>query len=177
MRRKLVPTIMLLAGSAFGFLSAEYLMETKNVAVPVADSKWQEVQQPGSDFQSTYLTGHFLGRGEIPPPKGARFFVRTVDDEGNVLRGDCLVAMEGRLPETRWWFVSAARGNTRKTLDAGQAVREANGETNVSFFESPVPGNWIIPPSSTYELQLVLLGVEGAADEKLDLPKLKRLRC
>jgi hypothetical protein len=49
----------------------------------------------------------------------------------------------------------------------------------VSLSVSPVPGNWLVPPSSgAYELQLVLLGLtDDVAGATPLLPHVKRLWC
>jgi hypothetical protein len=179
MNRAIIPLIMLAIGLGLGVLSAQYMMENASIAAPVANTGWKEIRAGNQDLQSTYLAGHFLRRGQLPPPKGTRFFVRSEDDDGNSLRGDCLVTMEGAFPVSRWWFVSALSGSARTSLDASQAIRETSGETSVSLSVSPVPGNWLVPPSSgAYELQLVLLGVsDDVAGATPLLPHVKRLWC
>ena len=129
---------MLLAGLGFGLLSARYMMENMSMAVPVGSGKWTEIKPDSDDLNGLYLSGHFLRRGEVPPLKGSRFFVRQVDDEGNTLRGDCVVAIEGKTPDARWWFVSADARGTRKALDAGEVVREASGNFTISISDNPV---------------------------------------
>jgi hypothetical protein len=177
MKRAIFPLIMLTVGAALGLLSAQYMMENASVATPVANNAgWNEIHQGSGDLKSTYLAGHFLRRGQVPPPKGTHFYVRSEDDDGNTLRGDCLVTMEGRLPIARWWFVSATSGSARTSLDAAQSIRETTGETSISLSTSPVPGNWLIPPSGgSYELQLVMVGIDD--DTSVTLPRVKRLWC
>jgi hypothetical protein len=176
MNRIVAPLVLLVTAVALGLLSAQYMMENASVAVPIANSKWTEIRVGGEDLQSSYLAGHFLRRGQVPPPKGTRFYVRNADDDGNRLRGDCVVALEGRMPAARWWFVSAASSTGRKTLDAAQAIREASGDIAISLSVSPVAGNWLIPADDgNYDLQLVLLGVDDGAPPVL--PSVKRLWC
>jgi hypothetical protein len=177
MMRAVFPLLLLGLGLVLGLLSAQYMMETASGAIPVAQSGWNEIRIEKSRWKSIYLVGHFLRRGQVPPPRGTRFFARGLDDDGNSLRGDCMVSVEGKLPDSRWWFVSAATGSNRTTLDAGQAVRETNGETNIALSVAPVPGNWLVPPGGgAYELQLVLLGVSDEAEAPA-LPRVKRLWC
>lgn len=179
MRRFFITSLMLLAGLSFGLLSARYMMENMSMAAPVAGSKWTEVKPDGDDLNSLYLAGHFLRRGEVPPLKGSRFFVRQLDDDGNILRGDCVVTLEGKMPDARWWFVSTDVRSTRTALDAGEAVREASGNYTISISTNPVPGNWLVPPTtSAYALTLVLLdAVTGADATAPTLPTVKRLWC
>jgi hypothetical protein len=176
MKRMIAPLSLLVAGVALGLLSAQYLMENANIAAPVVNSKWSEIRIGAETLQSSYLAGHFLRKGQVPPLKGSRLFVRSTDDDGNSLRGDCVVTLEGRIPPSRWWFVSATSGSGRTTLDAAQVVGEATGEVAISISLSPVAGNWFIPADGgAYELQLVLLGSDDTAP--LALPLVKRLWC
>lgn len=170
---------MLFAGLTFGLLSARYMMENFSMAAPIAGGQWLEIKPDGDSLDSPYLSGHFLRRGEVPPLKGSRFFVRQLDDEGNILRGDCVVALEGKMPDARWWFVSADAKGKRTALDAGEAVREASGNYTVSISDSPVPGNWLVPPTTgAYALTLVLLDVASdASGPTPPLPTVKRLWC
>jgi hypothetical protein len=171
--------MMLLAGLSFGLLSARYMMENISVASPMAGGKWMEVKPDGDSLNSLYLSGHFLRRGEVPPIKGSRFFVRELDDEGNSLRGDCVVNFEGKMPDARWWFVSADVAGIRTALDAGEAVREASGNYAISISDSPVPGNWLVPPTKgTYAITLVLLdAATPASGTAMTLPSVKRMWC
>ncbi len=179
MKKFFIPPLMLLAGLSIGLLSAQYLMENATVASPVANSKWSEIKVGGDDLNATYLAGHFLRRGQVPPLKGARFFVRDSDDDGNSLRGDCLVSLEGKVPDARWWFVSAEGSGIRTALDAGEVVRESTGDISVSISETPAPGNWFLPPKSgSYSLALVLLdAAPEVTPNSLALPSVRRLWC
>jgi hypothetical protein len=171
--------VMLGAGLAIGLLSAQYVMDRASRAQPAGASQWNEVQTVEDSLSSTYLIGHFLGQGQVPPPRGSRMFVRRVDDDGNSLRGDCVVSIEGKFANARWWFVSAATAKDRTSLDAAQTVREISGETSISVSTAPVPGNWLIPPSTnSYELHLLLLGSDDTAgNATVALPRVKRLWC
>jgi hypothetical protein len=178
MKRFITPLVMLTAGAILGVLSAQYMMETRNVALETQTGGWTEIRADLGDLQSMYAAAHFLRAGAVPPPKGSRYFVRSEDDDGNSLRGDCLVTIEGTMPATRWWLINAKSGTRRATLDASQAVREANGDTVLSISASPAPGNWLIPPrNGGYELQLVLHGLSDAPATSLKLPRVKRLWC
>lgn len=179
MNRAIIPLVMLAVGLGFGPLSAQYMMENASIAAPIGASGWKEIRSGSEDLNAMYLAGHFLRRGQLPPPKGSRFFVRTEDDDGNSLRGECLVTVEGTFPAARWWFLSASSGGARTSLDVSQAIREASSETAVSVSVSPVPGNWLVPPGGGgYELQLVLLGsFDDVAGVLPALPRVKRLWC
>jgi hypothetical protein len=176
MLRVILNLCVLAAGLAFGLLSARFMMDTVSTGANADTGKWTEINLAGDSLNSTYLAGHFLRRGQVPPPNGVRFFVRDSDDDGNRLRGDCVTLMEGEIPSSRWWFVSADDGAARNGLDAGQVVREGDGQINISISTAPVPGNWLVPPSAgRFQVQLVLQGV--LAEQPLKLPGVKRLWC
>jgi hypothetical protein len=179
MKRLLYPLVVLMLGAFLGGLSAQYMMENASVASVVSGTGWKEIRVEGDTLDSTYQTAHFLSRGQIPPPRDSRFFVRSLDDDGNSLRADCVVNMEGKLPTARWWFVSASTTDGRTSLDAAQSVREMNGDVNISISQTPTPGNWLVPPQGgAYELRLVILGASAAEpNDTLVLPRVKRLWC
>jgi hypothetical protein len=179
MKRSMMPLAMLAAGLGLGLLSGNYMLQITNTATPVGSSGWNELRIDGDDLRSTYMTGHFLVQGQVPPPKGARFLTRSVDDDGQSLRGDCVVSVEGKIPAGRWWFVGAESGRLRNTIDASQAVRETSGDVSIAVSTSPTPGNWLVPPNGgSYELQLVLLGVDNTEPLAAGLlPRVRRLWC
>jgi hypothetical protein len=174
-----LPLVLIIAAVALGPLTAQYGMTNAQVSSSPGNAGWVEVRSEGDDMQAMYRSGYFLTKGQVPPPKGSRFFVRNEDDEGNSLRGDCVVSVEGKVPDARWWFVSATRGSQRSTLDASETVREASGDHAIAISSNPTPGNWLEPPGTgSYELQLVLLGVDATGDASVPpLPRVKRLWC
>jgi hypothetical protein len=178
MMRFLTPPVLLLAGAVLGLLSAAQMMENASISKPVGTSKWTEVNAESDDLSGLYRAGHFLKRGQLPPPKGARFFVRSVDDEGNSLRGDCVVTIEGKVPAARWWFLNSSSLTVSTGIDASEVVREANGTFNISVSSNPVSGNWFIPATGgTYDLQFVLLSISDEDFATTALPAVKRLSC
>jgi hypothetical protein len=174
----LLPSIMLASALVLGVLSAQYMMDNATSAARGAASQWTEINLAPDTLSATYLAGHFMRRGQVPPPKGSRMFVRRLDDDGNSLRGDCVVTVAGKFPESRSWFLAASSGADRTTLDVAQTVTETSGETAVSVSTTPVPGNWLIPPrNGSYEMQLLLLGTDAPSGPGLNLPRVKRLWC
>jgi hypothetical protein len=177
LKRLTMPIVLLLIGAIAGLVSARQMMATESIAAGTT-SGWIEILSEDDSFNAFYTTAHFLQRGEVPPPRGARFFMRTVDDDGNELRGDCLVSVEGKMPNARWWMLNAASGAQRSSMDAGQVVRETNGDMIVAFAVTPTPGNWVVPPyNGAYELQLVIHGLNEGRGSVLALPRVKRLWC
>lgn len=179
MRKLGALVIAIFVGLAFGWLSAKHMLGRVALAAPVANSGWNEIRIGGDSLSTLYRTGHFLARGQVPPPADVRMFTRDTDDEGNTLRGDCVVLVAGKLAASRWWFVGAENAGGIATLSAGHVVREADGEVNVSISRRPTAGNWLVPLSDgSYVLQFI---VHDAADDgaelALHLPTVKRLWC
>jgi hypothetical protein len=109
------------------------------------------------------------------PPKSVLYFVRNVDDDGNSLRSDCIVTVEGPAIPARWWALSS--GDQRgAVLSAGEAVLDSKGQLKATISRHPSPGNWIVPPdSSSYTLSYILSEPSKAAE--IDLPHVKRIGC
>jgi hypothetical protein len=177
MKRLIMPIVLLLFGAIAGLVSARQMMAIENISTNTIDG-WREIKAADDSMKAFYTTAHFLRLGEVPPPKDTRFFVRDMDDDANELRGDCLVTVEGQMPVARWWMLNASSGTLRSSMDAGQVVRETNGDVIVSFATTPAAGNWIVPPrNGAYELQLVVHGLNTAPSAAIKLPRVKRLWC
>ena len=139
---------------------------------------WTEITLADEGLRSTYESGYYLWQGKVPPPNHVRLFRRAQDDEGNNLRGDCAIQLEGIIPEARWWVVNTDGVGASGSVSAGTAIREANGEIAITISPSPVPGNWIKPgAASSYNLQLILQNASTPEGQKLVLPAVKRLWC
>ena len=179
MTRSFLPLVMLIVGALLGVLSAGRMLDGQAQPIPGEPNGWREWRGGEDSLRNTYSIGHYLSKGQIPPPKGVRYFVRNTDDEGQTLRGSCAISIEGKFPLSRWWFAAAVSGDERTTLDAGQAVRQADGTTVIAIASAPAQGNWLAPPNdATYELQFVLLGVdESAVPTPGGLPRVRKLGC
>ena len=146
----------------------------------VADSpRWSEWQLASNDRFLIYGLGHFLSVGQLPPSKSAHMFVRDADEDGNSLRSDCVYVLQGTPSKARWWTISVATGSAlsaQSELTAGEAVVANDGVLSVVISSRPLPGNWIVPPStSTYSVHYVLH--EPDADETNKLPSITKKGC
>ena len=88
----------LLAGVVLGVVSAINALGSVGLKPVAPTSKWSEWQLNGASTTLVYALGHFLGDGQLPPPKSARYFVRNTDEDGNSLRADCIYVVEARSP-------------------------------------------------------------------------------
>ncbi len=178
MKKYAIIASLLIAGVSLGWLSARFMMQNAAGAVATTDGGWAEITLTNDNLRSTYESGYYLWQGKVPPPSHVRLFRRVKDDEGNNLRGDCVIQIEGTIPEARWWVVNTDGANPSGSVSAGTAIREANGEVAITVSQSPVPGNWIKPgAANSYTLQLVLQNASIPNSQKLVLPAVKRLWC
>ena len=145
MRKLVIIAALLLAGVTLGWLSARFMMQNAAGAGGTAVGGWTDITLAGDGLRSTYESGYYLWQGKVPPPNHVRLFRRDKDDEGNNLRGDCAIQVEGTIPEARWWVVNTDGANQSGSVSAGTAIREANGEVAITVSQSPVAGNWLKP--------------------------------
>ena len=178
MRKFTIIVALLFSGVTLGWLSARFMMQNAAGAAGSDLAGWTEIRLTGDDLRPTYEAGYYLWRGKVLPPSNVRLFRRVTDDEGNTLRGDCAVQLEGKIPDARWWVVNLDGSGVSGAISAGTAIREMSGDAAITVSQSPVPGNWIKPGSSTaYALQLVLQDLTIAPDQTPTLPSVKRLWC
>lgn len=171
--------IAIIAGLLLGLASAQTMMQRAQQQQNGEIGNWRSVHINADSASGLYAASAFLSKGQLPPPQGVRYYKRLTDDEGNSLRGGCVVAVEGKMPDSRWWFLKLESGRGIASLDAGSAVREPDGTLLVSISQSPSPGNWLkAPDESSYQLSLVVFESPGkAAGQPQPLPTVKRLWC
>jgi hypothetical protein len=168
-------TLFILLGIIFGWASAMQGLNSAGLQSVKNGNGWQEWQVSGHDRMLPYSLGHFLGEGQLPPPKSVRYYQRSVDDDGNTLRGDCAFLIEGKIPPARWWSIAAGRSQNA-SLSAGLAVLEKNNNFKAVASRLPASGNWIVPEDqSSYTLTYVLS--EVASDVAVELPHVKKMGC
>jgi hypothetical protein len=170
-------SIYLLVGVGLGVSSAVNSLNSTGLK-PVAEGNgWRAWQLNSSDRLQPYALGHFLNLGQVPPPASALYYVRSLDDDGNELRGDCAVVIEGPAATSRWWTLSAGQTEAA-TLSAGEAFLNADRNLSVTVSQHPISGNWIVPPGSgAYVLTYVISEQTKAEGVKLSLPHVKKLSC
>jgi hypothetical protein len=154
-------SIYLVAGAVIGLGSAVAALDRFGLNAVPNNPGWQEWRASGEDRLQPYALGHFLIAGQVPTPSSAHYYVRTVDDAGNSLRGDCVFKVEGPITPARWWSLSAGHADSdapdESVLSAGRAILEADGHLVATLAREPMPGNWLRPASSgTYSLIFVV---------------------
>jgi hypothetical protein len=179
MKKLLAVFISIVAGLVIGLVSAQTMMQRAVDAQEGSVGNWHSVRIAAESSSGFYAASGFLRKGQLPPPRGARFYTRNLDDDGNALRGGCVVSIEGKMPDVRWWSVKTQSATGFASLDAGEALREADGTLVISISRAPSPGNWLKAlDDNTYDLNLVIFDPAQASKEPAPpLPAVKRLWC
>lgn len=166
-------------GLALGFGSAVQSLDGWGKRPVVDNFGWKEWRLAATDRMQPYALGHFLAAGSVPTPVSTHYFVRDVDDDGNILRGDCIYDMDGPGISARWWSLSIQTSQTpspHSILSAGKTVLDGNLQLRATIALRPMPGNWLQPPNSgPFSLKYVVS--EPDKGELLTLPRMKKGRC
>jgi hypothetical protein len=171
--------VYIVAGLTLGLASALYSLDSFGLKPVDGSPGWQEWRLGADDRLEPYAIGHFLASGKVPTPSSARYFVRSVDDDGGSLRGDCVFVLEGPVTQSRWWSISA--GDTEgvsasAVLPAGKAVLESDGQLRLTVARQPMPGNWIRPDDNG-TFNLIYVVSEPDKDATIELPHVKKSGC
>ena len=177
MRGFLHLVLALAIGAFAGWISARSMIENLPLKAVAGIDSWREYN--GADeLLLPYAVGHFSSRGELPPPNVARYFHRTVDDDGNSLRGECIYEVKGRLLPARWWSMAIAnpRGE-RSVIAAGDVMRESDGSLILSLAPFPVPGNRLTSPPGSQLTFSYVIQPDTPDAPVASLPALRKVRC
>lgn len=179
MKKLLGAILSIIAGLVIGLVSAQTMMERAARAQEGSVGNWNSVRIAADSSSGFYAASSFLRNGQLPPPRGARFYTRNLDDDGNALRGGCVVSIEGKMPDVRWWSFKTQTSSSVASLDAGEAVLEADGTLLISISRAPSAGNWLkVPEDSAYQLNLVIFDpAQPSKQAAPSLPAVKRLWC
>lgn len=179
MGRTTISGTALLIGLVVGIMSAINALGAMGLK-PVADSpRWSQWRLDEKDSLLVYSLGHFLSQGQLPPQKSAQYFVRTLDEDGNGLRADCVYIVEGKVTPARWWTMTVAPPGVsapHSELTAGEAVTGQDGTIRASISANPKPGNWIAPADSS-ALSLRYVINEAVQGQDIDLPTVTKSGC
>jgi hypothetical protein len=168
--------VALLAGVLLGVLTAMNALGSVGLKPVSPTSKWSEWQLNGASTTLVYSLGHFLGDGQLPPPKSARYFVRSTDEDGNSLRVDCVYVVEGKITPARWWTMTAGTAALRSELSAGEAILSQDNTLKVTISARPAPGNWIVPADNG-SLSLHFIVNEPVLGQDISLPTITKSGC
>ena len=179
MGRTVLSTAIVLIGLVLGIITAINAMGSVGLMPIAAAPLWSEWQLGPNDSMLVYSLGHFLGEGQLPPPKSTHYFVRSADEDGNSLRTDCIYVVEGKLSPARWWTMSVALPGTaapHSELTAGEAVLAQDGVLKMTISAHPMPGNWIVPPDGN-SISLYFIVNEPTPGQHMLLPTVTKSGC
>ena len=177
MRQLTFSTSILVAGIAFGLLSALHMLNGSGFSAVDGSPGWESYQPQKSSLWQVYATQRFLADGSLTPPKTNLLFTRSLDDGGNQLRGDCDYEITGAPFPSRWWSLATQGDGASAASDvlvAGAVLVGQDGKLLINVSRQPQGGNWLKPPDSgNYHLSLVVNDPLG----QTQLPVLKKTGC
>ena len=179
MGRSTISIIALVTGLCLGVITAINALGAVGLKSVAGSPKWSEWQLESNSSTLIYVLGHFLGDGRLPPPKSARYFVRSTDEDGNGLRADCVYDVQGKVTPARWWTLSINQDGTAKPhseLTAGEAVVGQDEVLHVFLSAHPMPGNWMVPPDNN-AMTLNYIINEPTQGETISLPSITKSGC
>lgn len=168
------------AGIAAGWISAVSLIENYGFEEIEGQPQWKERRNASDHPAAPYAFGYFINQGQVPPPLTSHHYVRSVDNDGNRLRNDCIYLLQGRIPPSRRWSLSVAGNDgSASTLSAGEAIYEADGSVKVYFAAFPVPGNRVVLPASGPAVVALTVHDPVKSPNNLPpiLPGISKVRC
>lgn len=157
----------------------------------VAIGSWAASPDYGTPEAGPYSRARFsretdlaLGRAE-----GLVFTARR-DADGEILQRRCAYRMEGSLPPTRFWTLSARDAdNAVIAIDGGRApalhsqalLRRPDNSVAISISGHPAPGNWLaLGGAGPFSLVLTLYDTAVASSSRIvevELPRIVREGC
>jgi hypothetical protein len=168
----------IVAGVAAGWISAVSLIENYGFEAAAGQLQWKERRSAADHPAAPYAFGYFINQGQVPPPLTSRHFVRSTDDDGSQLRGECLYDVSGTMPAARRWSMAVAGPDgSSATLGAGEAIYEPDGSLHVFLSAQPVPGNRLVLPARGAPFLSLTIHDPQDSDKPLMLPGVKRVRC
>jgi hypothetical protein len=177
MGRTLRTIILLFVGTLAGFITAQRSIESRGRSV--AETGWRTWQGDDAD---PYALAHFLDSGVLPPD-GSQWSVYEAfaDSKGNALDADCIYRIRGKIPQSRWWRISAEGAYPSTELPAHSwlqssgVIYESDGSVNIAIAPVPQPGNWMmLPDVSSLKLLVYILERQDTA---APLPAIEQVSC
>lgn len=169
----------MIAGAAFGWISAIGMIENLGVTRVPDNPNWIERRAKPGEKLTPYTLSYFIDQGRVPPDSETRYFLRSQDDDGNVLRSDCVYVVEGVPLAARWWSMAIdnAQGQ-RDAISAGDVIREADGSLKLALAAYPVPGSRLLTaPGNQLTLSYVVHDMTAEPGEAFALPSVSKVEC
>lgn len=152
---------------------------------------WQAYPKAQTSEADPYARNHrakaaglLLGSAE-----GLVFYADN-DDAGSGLTGACTYRLDGKVPQARFWTLTATdvangpltvRPGLPAALNAQTVLYNDDGTLDVAVSSTPQPGNWLaVPPGSRYRLAFTLFDSPVAGSSGLieqSMPTITREGC
>jgi len=119
----------------------------------------------------------------------AVYFIRSVDEDGAPLRGECSYSLRGGSQDARWWSITLYDENSRLPMNTDGALSidatQVGDDENWRAAISPWPqasGNWLSSRGAeTFDLTLRLYQPSQAILENpeatLNAPTVRKIKC
>ncbi len=175
----------ILCGIVGGWASALYAIGTFGSSPAAATGQWRSWDVGAGSSSNIYAVAHFLLAGEVPPaPSHFHFYSSTRDDEGNLLRSECVYQITANKLQARWWSLSVepsdlADAKSSSVITSEQVVQAPSGNFAVAVSRHPTPGNWVrTAHDGNVELRFLVTNDNGSqAGPAFALPAIQRLEC
>lgn len=173
-----------------GFGLSYYALTDGRLFGGVQVGPWAAWPDVGAPSPNPYTRAHIareaalqLGRSE-----GLQF-IATTDSSGDPLDLSCSYRLDGRVPVSSFWTLSAidtnwvnlAAPNSEAALRSSEIARENNGTLRIHVGTSLRPGNWLeLSGSGSFSLALTLydtMALSGFGSSDAILPSITREAC
>ncbi len=173
-----------------GFGLSYYALTDGRLFGGVQVGPWAAWPDVGAPSPNPYTRAHIareaalqLGRSE-----GLQF-IATADSSGEPLDLNCSYRLDGRVPASSFWTLSAIDANwvnlaapdSETALRSSEIARQNNGDLRIHVGTSLKPGNWLeLTGSGPFSLVLTLydtMALSGFGSSDAVLPSITREAC
>jgi hypothetical protein len=180
-----IKIFLLLCGILAGWGSAIYAIGALGSTSAAANSSWRMWDVGSGSSSNLYAVAHFLLAGQVPPAQTHfNIYTNDRDDEGNLLRSECVYAVSTDNLRTRWWSLSLepsdiADKTSAPVITADDVVRAGDGNMIIAISRHPIPGNWVRPAhDGNMDIQLLVSNDNGSqAAASIKLPTVQKVGC
>ena len=164
-----IKIFLLLCGIIAGWLSAVYSIDAFGSSATATTGNWRTWNLGSGSASNLYSAAHYLLAGQVPPAQSHfHVYSNTRDDEGNMLRSECVYLVSTDGLHERWWSLSIEPSDipdkaSSSVITSDQVVRVGAGNLVIAVSRHPVPGNWVRPAhDGNMNIQLLVSNDNGS---------------